>query len=114
MFHAPIKTGIEGTCLTLEQTTFDRQAGVAQQCQAATGNLRIGILHRDHHPSHPGGDQRGCARWRAAMVGARFQRDVCGRPRRRFAGICKGVDLGMRRTGTQMRTLPDYPSIAHQ
>ena len=72
------------------QTHIHHDAGRAQPRMALTGDFRIGILDRGHHPLDAGGDHCVGARWRLAEMRARLQRDVergaaRGSPARRSA-----------------------------
>ena len=62
------------------------EPGGPQPRYPAAGNPRVGILDRDHHPAHPGGDQRIGARRRLAPMTAGFEGDVGDGAPRRLAG----------------------------
>jgi hypothetical protein len=56
---------------------------------------------------HPGRQQRLGAGRRAAMVTARFESDIHGRPTRFLASGLQGVNFGMLRPGTHMPAFTD-------
>ena len=92
-------------------TDFD--AGLLQLVQAAPRHLRIGILHRRDHPRHAGGHQRIGAGRRAAVVAARFERDIGSGAARLVARHAQRVHFRMRLAGAQMIAFTDNFAVAH-
>jgi len=67
-------------------------------------NLREWIALRRDHAGDAGGDQRIGARRRAAVVRARFERDISRCATRLFAGRSQGEAFGMRFASALMET----------
>src|SRR5262245_4069496 len=66
--------------LLLENPDCGAYPGVAQISYAAPRNLRIGVLHSDHDPAHPGRNQRRSAgRSLFVRMGARLEIYICCR-----------------------------------
>ena len=89
---------------------IDFDAGVAQFLDAAGGDF-VRIAHGDDDARDAGGDDGVDAGRRAAVVGARFERD----DHRRAAGVdaAQRFDLRVRFAGAVMPSLGDHVSVAH-
>ncbi len=89
----------------LEEPLVDGDAGSGQRLQTALRH-RVGVLLRDHHPGHARLDQRACARSGPAGVVAGLEGDHRGRAPGPLARGPQGGDLGVRRPGTLVVSLP--------
>ncbi|MNF78608.1 hypothetical protein D3C84_607990 [compost metagenome] len=113
VLHAFQKTLIELARLGFEHAAFGSNAGIGQALQTTSGNLRVRIAHRCHHPGNPGIHQCFGTRRRAAMVAARFQRHISGRAPGQLTGGAQGVDFGVRFAGTFMPAFADDLAVTH-
>ena len=75
---------------------LDRDPSGAQPSVTLTGDQRIGVFDRRHHPRNAGGDHRIGARRCAAVMRAGLQRDVQRRAAGGLTGTAQRFDLGMR------------------
>ena len=91
----------------------DGDAEVAQLGDALPGDLRVGILERDHDPGDAGLGQRDHAGSGAALVRAGLERGVDGGAAGPVAGLAQGLDLGVRTAGRLRGALADDLAVAH-
>ncbi len=70
--------GMKAPAFVGEDTGGDGDTVGGEEGVALSGDARIGILDRRHHPRDAGRDQRFRTGRRAAMVGAGLQRHVGG------------------------------------
>ena len=101
-FEAAEETWVQFARNTMQQIHVDRDASRAQQLQATAGDMRIGVLRRNHHSRHASLDQGRRARWRAAVMRAWLERHVHGGTTRPFTRFAQGEYFGVGFAGALM------------
>jgi hypothetical protein len=89
------------------QADFDCNSAIGKLPQTAAGYLGKRVLHRGHDAGDSRGHDRLAARWRLAVMAARFQRDVQRASRGPLASSGQRLDLCMR------LAKPPVPPFAH-
>ena len=109
--HAFDETDIKHARRVFQQATCGADARFFQQRQAVARHLRIGILHRRHHPHNPRRNQCLGARRGTAMVRTRLQRHVHRRATRRITRLHQSMNFSVRFTGALVPALPHHPAV---
>ena len=100
--------------VVLRDTEADSDAALAQARDAGAAHVGVGILDRDDDTRHAGIEQRVGAGRRAAVVRARFERDVGGRAQSALPRLTKRLDLGVGPARRLGRALADDLAVAHE
>jgi hypothetical protein len=89
-------------------------AGLAQACNAASGDARVRILHRDNYTSDTGFEQSVAARTRHSHVVAGLERHIGYSPARELACPLQRFRLGMRTASWLCPTTANDAAVANQ
>ena len=76
-------------------------------------HARVRVAYGVNHAHDAGGDERIGTRRRAAMMAARFKRDVSRRTAGGTTCLAQREDFGMRFTGTRVEAPTDHHAIAN-
>ncbi len=103
-----------GVCLGGQNVEDDLDPGRLQSRDALAVGARVGILRRDHDARRA--QQSACRYTRPARagVGARFERDIGGRPARRVARRRKRHRFGMRAATRLRPAARDDPAMLYE
>ncbi len=112
--HARHKPRVQLLRGGFHQPAFDLDTGGAQAGNTLPCHLRIRVLHRHHHPRHPGTNQRIGAGRRSAVMTARLQRDIYRRPPRRRTRFAQGIHFGMWLAGLFVPAAAEQFALPHQ
>ena len=94
-------------------TQFDLDARGSQRGDPSPGNLWVGILQRDHHPTHAGTDQGAGTGSCLTLMTTGLERDVGGCTGC-ITGIIERHDFGVRLPRRLRKPSADLRVIAHQ
>src|ERR1700704_1230893 len=86
---------IQSRSFVRQQSDADLNAGFAEMIKAAPRNFGIGIFYWRDDAFDSSVDERISARLRAAAMGVRFERNVCGSSAGLVTGLFERRGLGM-------------------
>ena len=111
--HARDKADVEFDRLCFQQPGLDGNPRRAQFLKALPRHLGIGIAHGRHHALDARGHHRISAGRRAAVMAARFQRDIQGRAPGALARRSQRMHFGMRLAGALVETFAHHSAALH-